>query len=292
MPKLLHHGEVVCMHGIFVDREKSAYNFYVGARDQAFSKLPSGLVLHGYAMRKAISEQIEKYDFLRGDEPYKYAFGANESRIQSVLISSRSGTNLGEKLDPRSWAYVKRRSREFLRNQDSDASRRALVQILEADPGDLSSQYLAGLVEAIDGDVGKAIEAFASVVSSSPNSLKAWYRLGRALAAHYENWNDASAAYSFLLKQPTDQRQVPLLLGRVLQRLGQFDLALAVWESALMRDPGNQELRRAVNSATSRVGGRDPKMNRRAHSTFGGAGPQQKKTSDKPGLLEDQIAGT
>ncbi|TIX38767.1 MAG: GNAT family N-acetyltransferase, partial [Mesorhizobium sp.] len=68
--------------------------------------IPSGLVLHGYCIRRAIEQGFRSYDFLRGNEAYKYSYGVEETAIHCVLVKTRTGRNLGDRLDPRSVGSV------------------------------------------------------------------------------------------------------------------------------------------------------------------------------------------
>ncbi len=48
---------------------------YNSGFDPAHAKLAPGIVLLGHLIRDAIERRIPVFDFLRGEEPYKYAFG-------------------------------------------------------------------------------------------------------------------------------------------------------------------------------------------------------------------------
>ena len=56
-------------------------------------------MLHAYAIRHAIANGMTEYDFLRGNEPYKYSFGCEERRIRSLFVTTKDHRNLGGKLD-------------------------------------------------------------------------------------------------------------------------------------------------------------------------------------------------
>jgi CelD/BcsL family acetyltransferase involved in cellulose biosynthesis len=49
--------------------------------------LGAGVVLTGFLIRDAIAEGREVYDFLRGDERYKYRFGGQDVTVNRVLIA-------------------------------------------------------------------------------------------------------------------------------------------------------------------------------------------------------------
>ena len=48
---------------------------YNSGFDPAHAKLAPGIVLLGHVIRDAIERRVAVFDFLRGEEPYKYAFG-------------------------------------------------------------------------------------------------------------------------------------------------------------------------------------------------------------------------
>jgi CelD/BcsL family acetyltransferase involved in cellulose biosynthesis len=47
-------------------------------------------MVHAYISR-ALAEGVRQFDFLRGDEPYKYEWGAHDEPIQRLLIRRRDG---------------------------------------------------------------------------------------------------------------------------------------------------------------------------------------------------------
>lgn len=61
-----------------IDRQKKSVLFYITGRDENWKTPSPGLVLHGHCIRRAIEQGFKTYDFLRGNEPYKYFFGPEE----------------------------------------------------------------------------------------------------------------------------------------------------------------------------------------------------------------------
>ncbi len=57
-----------------------------GLDPDAFGRLSLGVVLSAQAIEKAIELGHDSFDFLRGDENYKYRFGAKDSEIFRLLI--------------------------------------------------------------------------------------------------------------------------------------------------------------------------------------------------------------
>ncbi len=58
-----------------------------GIRPDAHGYLSPGIVLLGWLIRYAIEQEYAEFDFLRGDEPYKYDLGGRDTYIYRLLIS-------------------------------------------------------------------------------------------------------------------------------------------------------------------------------------------------------------
>jgi CelD/BcsL family acetyltransferase involved in cellulose biosynthesis len=131
---LWHRHAPVGALASFVDLEKSRLLFFVSGRDESFRDLPVGLVLHAYNIRWAIEHGIRTYDFLRGNEPYKYSLGAVNTRIHYPLIRTRSGTNLNGRLDPGCIPEALRLADEFVRRDRAHRAVAVCQQILVTSP--------------------------------------------------------------------------------------------------------------------------------------------------------------
>lgn len=55
--------------------------YYLSGFDPEFRKLSPGLLIVAHAIREAVAEQAQRFDFLRGCESYKYAWGALDCPI-------------------------------------------------------------------------------------------------------------------------------------------------------------------------------------------------------------------
>ena len=60
--------------GMFIDREKKRAYGYMTGYNAEYSKLSPGKVMMAYSIKKAIENQFQIYDFLRGEEDYKFSF--------------------------------------------------------------------------------------------------------------------------------------------------------------------------------------------------------------------------
>jgi CelD/BcsL family acetyltransferase involved in cellulose biosynthesis len=73
----------------FLHRGRASY--YFGGFDPAFAFESPGTLLIGHAMRCAAAEGAHAFDFLRGAEPYKYAWGARDRQLLSLSFVRRFG---------------------------------------------------------------------------------------------------------------------------------------------------------------------------------------------------------
>lgn len=62
---------------------------YNSGYNPEFSSFSPGWVLIGYSIQHAIESKVKHYDFLRGNEPYKYHFGAKDFPIYRYAIQPR-----------------------------------------------------------------------------------------------------------------------------------------------------------------------------------------------------------
>jgi CelD/BcsL family acetyltransferase involved in cellulose biosynthesis len=68
-----------------------SYRYYnAGVDPDARDLSPGVLMVHAYIAR-ALAAGIRRLDFLRGDEPYKYDWGAVDEPIQRLLVRRRNG---------------------------------------------------------------------------------------------------------------------------------------------------------------------------------------------------------
>src|SRR5262249_53229020 len=74
----------------FLDRERRSFSFYLTGFDQRDARLSPGTVIVAHAIREAITSGYRVFDFLRGDEPYKLAFGATMRHTRHVTVLRRT----------------------------------------------------------------------------------------------------------------------------------------------------------------------------------------------------------
>jgi CelD/BcsL family acetyltransferase involved in cellulose biosynthesis len=69
------------------DYEDAILVYNSGYDPQRHAHLSSGIVLLAYCIQHAIELGRARFDFLRGDEPYKYRFGAKETKVYRLVIA-------------------------------------------------------------------------------------------------------------------------------------------------------------------------------------------------------------
>ena len=60
---------------------------YNSAHAQKFSNLSPGIVLMGLLIQEAIEEGYQVFDFMRGDEEYKYQLGGQDRWVLKVTLN-------------------------------------------------------------------------------------------------------------------------------------------------------------------------------------------------------------
>lgn len=81
-------GRLVAGSVVFVVNDRHyAYN---SGFDPALGSLSVGIVNHALAIRRAISEGAVLFDFMRGDETYKYRLGAKDRLIYRLVVTRDS----------------------------------------------------------------------------------------------------------------------------------------------------------------------------------------------------------
>ncbi|WP_258604066.1 GNAT family N-acetyltransferase [Mesorhizobium sp. AR10] len=223
-----------------VDSVKKAMFFHLAGRDETANDIPSGLVLHAYCIRRAIEQGFRSYDFLRGNEPYKYSFGVEETTIHCVLVKTKTGRNLGDRLDARSLGSVLEQATTFHEAGKLANAENAYRQILEVDPRHARTLYGLGQLLAAKGDHWSAADTFASLVAIAPKSVKAWSRLAiehQALNRHAE----AADAFRKLLELNPELPSAQYGLGRSLAQLREVEEAAKILSALQARSDASTD---------------------------------------------------
>ena len=229
LPVLWHGERPVATLATFVDAQKRSFLFYMAGRDDTFDGPPPGLVLHAHSIRHAIRHGFVNYDFLRGNEPYKYSFCVEEHRIASFVLTTKDGKNLGGRLDRRSLPFALKRSKEHHRAGRHAKAEPGFRQVLDIEPHNADALYCLGQIVAKRGEHAAAVEMFKTLLADRPDTHKAWSRLGGSLRARGELSEAASAFCEAIERQPASAGAY-YDLGHVLVDLGLFGQAVAAFD--------------------------------------------------------------
>ena len=82
---ILTVGERRIAAGLHFETDTDLLYYNAGIDPDARELSPGVLMIHAY-VRRALERDIRRMDFLRGDEPYKYDWGAVDEPIQRVLL--------------------------------------------------------------------------------------------------------------------------------------------------------------------------------------------------------------
>jgi tetratricopeptide (TPR) repeat protein len=223
-----------------IDPDKKSLLFYIGARDETFNTPPPGVLLHAHSIRHAIAGGFKTYDFLRGNEPYKYSFGTRERRISCITVTTRHGRNLHDKLDPRSVSEVLERATELHQKGRLGAAEIGYRQVLGTDPRCEKALYCLGQLMAAKGRHPAATQLFKALIAIKPASEKAWLWLGQSLEAK-QRFSDAADAYRQVIVLRPELAVAHHKLGAALFKLRRFDEAIAAFDKAIELQPGYLE---------------------------------------------------
>ncbi len=168
LPILWHLDQPVCALALLADPVKRAMLFYMAGRDETEHDIPSGLVLHGYCIRRAIEQGYRTYDFLRGNEPYKYSFGTKESAIHCFLVQTKTGRNLGDRLEKGSLAGACQWRTNFIRIESWHRPNTLTVKSWRRYPQYPDALYGLGQLLTQKGNHHEAVKRFQTLSSLAP----------------------------------------------------------------------------------------------------------------------------
>ena len=253
LPTLWQRDRPAAALATFVDRRKRALLFYMTGRDESFEGPSPGLTLHGYSIRHAIANGFTEYDFLRGNEAYKYSFGVRERRIKCVAVSTRSGANLGGQLDRRTLADALKEATELHQAGKLAEAERGYRQILEVDRSNADAIHRLGQLLTTRGRHGPARQQFAMLTAIMPDTHKSWLCLAQSCEALGEHL-EAARSYRNVVQLRPDLPDGFAGLGRALHRLDRitaFDTALQAVIGSPQEQDGKSGSRRPKAGAYS-----------------------------------------
>jgi tetratricopeptide (TPR) repeat protein len=225
-------GAIAC----WMDYEKKSMLFYITGRDDRFNNPAPGIVLNTYGIKYAIEHGFKTYDFLRGNESYKFSFGVQERLIKHIVIkrkvSNTQQPNLD--LDPIAAAFQQAVQHHQL-NRLVEAEQ-GYRQILEAQPQHLDTLLrLGGLMQQKE-DYASAEHFLKLALQVNSQSPQAWFGLGNLYQAE-SRFSEAIDAYQQVLAIQPNAVAVYNNLGYTWQQQGKWEEAIANYQKALELQP-------------------------------------------------------
>jgi len=236
LPVLWQGDRPVGALAILADYKKKAFLFFAGGRDQTFKGPPPGVVLHAHSIRHAIQNGITIYDFLRGNESYKYSFGVEEHRIKTIVVETKNKKNLGDKLDKHCVSVAIKRSLQNHRAGDKEKAEVGYRLVLEIEPRSVAALYGLGRIAAERGNQAEAMELYKTLLAGSPEGYEPSFLLGTTLQAQGK-LAEAADAYGQGIEREPKNPDAYYDLGRILRKLGLYDLAIAAFDVVADLEP-------------------------------------------------------
>jgi len=222
LPTFWHGDRPVAALATLMDPRKRTFSFYMTGRDETFDGPPSGVILHAFSIRHAIANGFAEYDFLRGNEPYKYSFGCAERKIRPIVVETRNGRNLGGRIDPRGIADVLQQATELHRKGQTADAEAGYRRILELQPKHADALHRLGQLLAAKGDFAAAKRMFRTLTTVRPDAPKAWQCLGQVCEGLGEHEEALRQYIEFARLQP-DQADGFVAVARCLVKLGRME---------------------------------------------------------------------
>ncbi len=149
-----------------------------------------------------------------------------------------------------------------LRRGDGGEAYRRFQAMLDIDPGNAQATAWRGIGLLLEGNPAEAVNQFAAASAADDADPGLHFLLGVAYLGLGMPENARLELEMTLELRPTDV-QALTLLGTLLSRDGQRDLAVAAWRQALAVDPGNAQARFSLSrtladeALAARIAGRE-----------------------------------
>jgi Tfp pilus assembly protein PilF/CelD/BcsL family acetyltransferase involved in cellulose biosynthesis len=225
-------GAIAC----WIDSEKKSILFYITARDDRFNNPAPGIILNAYGIKYAIENGFKTYEFLRGNEPYKFSFGTQERFIKHIVIKRKAFQSNHPNLDvdPMMEAFQQAVQHHQL-NHLAEAEQ-GYRQILEKQPKHLNALQRLGVLMQQKEDYQSAENLLKTALDIDPKSPQAWFSLGN-LYQTQGRFSEAINAYHKVLVLQPNAVAVYNNLGYTWQQQQKWEAAISCYQKALKIQP-------------------------------------------------------
>lgn len=247
LPTLWKDDRPLAALATLVDSRKRSFLFYMTGRDETFDGPPPGVILHAHSIRYAIANGFTEYDFLRGNEPYKYSFGVKERRIRCTVVGTKNGLNLGGKIDPRTVPEVLEQATGLHQAGKLAEAERGYREVLNVQPKNADAVHRLGQLFTTKGDHIAAKRLFKTLSTIRPDAYKSWLCLAQSCEA-LEQHLDAAHAYREVMRVKPDLPDTFKSLAGILIKLGRIEevnaaLVAALGQTAKVTKKNGRELK-------------------------------------------------
>lgn len=246
LPMLWRNDVLLGALGNLVDPVKKQMLFLIAGRNHDASDTPPGIALHAHAIREAIRQGFCIYDFLRGDESYKFSFANETQKIPDLIASVSTPLNHDGGLDPRGFRKVLEQSQKLVRDGKSRLAEIGFRQLVDADPS--NAHALAGFaqLQLARGDMAGAEPYLVRALSKDRTIAAAWRAYAQVRAAQGKA-EEAVASYQQALKLDRTSAEAWNGLAGALGRLGRTQDQIKAYDNAVKLNPTDRgiELNRA-----------------------------------------------
>jgi CelD/BcsL family acetyltransferase involved in cellulose biosynthesis len=107
-------AEGECRSSVYGLDDRRAFYYYNSGYDLEWANYSVGLVLIGLSVKSAIERGSSRYDFLRGEETYKFDWANNQKELVTVRLNRRTLPALAHKAINQSWSSLRSVSKSVL----------------------------------------------------------------------------------------------------------------------------------------------------------------------------------
>ncbi|MBB5572195.1 MULTISPECIES: GNAT family N-acetyltransferase [Rhizobium] len=274
LPVLWQDGVAIAASAVLLDRPRKSLICFLSARDVSIRDLSPGLMLHAYTIRWAIENGFRIYDLGAGDYPHKYIFGSVSRRIERYRINTRTGRNLGERLDEHCLPFVFARIKNLYSAGDLSDAEIGCRQVLAIEPAQsealsLYREVVASrtLWQAISSDAAEDISSddqgvidraeaekqCRATIAENPGDFDAVHRLSILLLLRGEA-REAEAEIGRALELRPDSAAAHCTYGNILAAVRDFEGAVVRYERAIALEPAHAIAYNNKGNALRRLG--------------------------------------
>jgi tetratricopeptide (TPR) repeat protein len=244
LPVLWYDDRPVGAIAHFIDRPRKALLSFLSARDENLSDLSPGLILHAEAIRYGIQNGFKVYDFLMGNEAYKYSLGAQERHIKTFLVHRKRLIHQEEAINLRNVPKAITIAELYHQKNQLSAAQKRYEQILASHPKNSTAIYNLAVVMQRQENYLAAEVLLKQLLDQQPVNSKVWFSLG-TLYQQQGKLSKAIDTYEQALKICPNADMttlgIYLNLGYALQQQGDLRGAVEYYQKAKALDPACAE---------------------------------------------------